>query len=150
MPQEPEHPLEIISYISLAREELADYDLELLLRSARRANRKNGITGSLLYRDGTFIQVFEGPTDKTEILYEKIKIDRRHTGLVQLFRRPIETRYFSDWSMAYKHLSDSQLNKANTYTRRLTNIAKPKADDDMGILAWVTGLVCDLSNPRFS
>lgn len=146
----PQQSLEIISYISLASDDLADQDLERLLRSARIANEKNGITGSLLYRDGTFVQVFEGPADKTASLYANIKTDPRHTGIVQLFRRPIEKRYFSEWTMAYKHLSDAQLCKAHSLTQEIANKTQTKPDDDMGILGWVTGLVCNLSNPRFS
>jgi hypothetical protein len=58
----------------------------------------------LLYDDGSFLQVLEGPRQAVETLFEKIKADRRHEQIVLLSSREIEEREFSDWQMGFVRL----------------------------------------------
>ena len=71
-----------------------------ILATSRRNNARDGITG-LLYADGVrFMQVLEGPNDKVEAAYARIKPDQRHRAAVVLSRREIEEREFGPWDMA--------------------------------------------------
>ena len=71
-----------------------------ILRASRRNNGRDGITG-LLYGDGVrFMQVLEGPADKVEAAYARIKGDPRHRAAVILSRRSIQEREFGPWDMA--------------------------------------------------
>ena len=84
-------------YISTANEEP---DSDTILRTSRRNNARDGLTG-LLYSDGVrFMQALEGPADKVERAYARIKVDPRHRAAVVLSRRDIEAREFGQWHMA--------------------------------------------------
>lgn len=76
-------------------------ELAELLDQARRHNPQVGVTGLLLYCNGCFMQVLEGPVDAVEALYKRIAKDPRHRSLIQLSMEPISERDFGNWSMAY-------------------------------------------------
>ncbi len=59
----------------------------------------------LLYRDGNFLQVLEGPAGVVDSLIQKIKRDPRHNGVILMSRKAIEERQFGDWSMAFRNMS---------------------------------------------
>ena len=73
---------------------------EILARS-RVNNSRMGVTGALLYRDGYFIQVLEGPCDAVEAVFERIQQDPRHDEVNLLMFGPVERRGFPVWSMEY-------------------------------------------------
>jgi len=98
-----------ISYISSATAPMSTEDLLVLLRQCRENNAGRGVTGMLLYANGTFLQVLEGPDQVIDDLVEIIKKDSRHTNIKMLYRKPIERRQYSDWSMGFKRLSDQDL-----------------------------------------
>jgi hypothetical protein len=71
-----------------------------ILRTSRRNNGRDSITG-LLYADGVrFMQALEGPQEAVEAAYQRIKEDPRHRAPVILSRREVDTREFGDWEMA--------------------------------------------------
>lgn len=142
--------LEMISYISLASSEPTEKELEDMLNEARVQNKENQITGSLLYRDGTYIQVFEGPAEKTESLYNKILSDSRHHKVVTLFRRPTQKRYFKDWTMAFRPLSSQELRDAKGYAESLQLSREDPQDATTEILNWIKSLIADFNPPNSS
>jgi uncharacterized membrane protein (DUF373 family) len=84
-------------------------DLLALLQQCRENNAGRGVTGMLLYANGTFLQVLEGPEQVIDDLVDIIKKDLRHANIQMLYRKPIERRQYSDWSMGFKRLSDKDL-----------------------------------------
>lgn len=94
-----------ITYASTCRNLFAEKELNNLLEKSRAANLKNGITGLLAYKDGNFMQSFEGPEQKITELMLKISQDTRHFGIIILLKGFGERREFSNWSMAYLNLS---------------------------------------------
>jgi hypothetical protein len=71
-----------------------------ILRTSRRNNGRDSITG-LLYADGVrFMQALEGPQEAVEAAYQRIKEDPRHRAPVILSRREVDSREFGDWEMA--------------------------------------------------
>lgn len=136
--------LEMISYVSLARKTPKESDLQKMLVEARNQNKANKITGSLLYRDGTYVQVFEGPRTATEKLYQKIQTDDRHHQVVTLFRRPTRKRYFKDWTMAYRTLTPGELKEAQDYAQTLQLETTEPDDPTREILNWIKSLVSDI------
>jgi uncharacterized membrane protein (DUF373 family) len=98
-----------ISYISAATDAMSTQGLLALLQQSRDNNADNGITGMLLYGNGTFLQVLEGDERAVDTLIDKIKKDPRHTNLKMLHRKTIERRQYSDWSMGFKRISDKEL-----------------------------------------
>jgi hypothetical protein len=95
-----------ISYISAATDAMSTQGLLALLQKSRDNNADNGITGMLLYGNGTFLQVLEGDKPVVDALITKIQNDPRHTTLKMLHRKTIERRQYSDWSIGFKRVSD--------------------------------------------
>lgn len=57
-----------------------------LLQRARLANARAGIGGMLLYHDGLFMQMLEGPLAAVDALYARIAADVRHCEVRLLVR----------------------------------------------------------------
>ncbi|SPO34781.1 uncharacterized protein PSFLO_00252 [Pseudozyma flocculosa] len=87
----------------VSREEISD-----ILQHSRRNNARRGITGLLLYRDGSFVQFLEGPAHEVDGVYQKIEADPRHRGIVRILRKTVEKRDFSKWEMAFRDLDLSR------------------------------------------
>jgi hypothetical protein len=91
-----------IIYVSTSTRLYNNDELADLLSKSRINNAKANITGMLLYSMGTFFQVLEGEEEKLTALYEKIKKDERHRGLIKLKSGKLANRLFPDWSMGFK------------------------------------------------
>ena len=76
-------------------------DIGSILATSRRNNARDGITGGLLFSEGCFAQVLEGPLDAIESAFERIQCDERHSDVTVLQSGPIATRDFPDWTMAF-------------------------------------------------
>ncbi|MGJ0516461.1 MAG: phosphate-starvation-inducible PsiE family protein [Methylomicrobium sp.] len=98
-----------LSYISTATRPMTTDDLTDILRVARARNADKGITGMLLYSNGTFVQVLEGEEDDLNALLEVIKHDSRHTALHVLEKKQIARREYPDWTMGFKRLGREDL-----------------------------------------
>jgi Sensors of blue-light using FAD len=99
-----------VVYASAALAPLSELELTQLLMRARANNTRRGVTGLLLYIDGSFLQVLEGEDHVVEALLARIARDPRHDRVSILLRRPIEQRQYSEWAMGFvspKHLTAS-------------------------------------------
>lgn len=91
--------LETVVYISSASETIDSAGIEALLKEAHSNNLVHGITGVLLYEDGSFLQVLEGPGQILDRLLSAIEKDSRHKGMIVTYRASIESRAFWNWGM---------------------------------------------------
>ena len=89
-----------LAYLSTATVSFTQRDLDDILAASHRNNRLRNVTGMLCYYDGSFLQFLEGGEKEVDATYGHIASDPRHTGLIPLYRREIQQRLFSDWSMA--------------------------------------------------
>jgi len=94
-------PLLQVIYESKASRSFSEAEVEALLAASRTSNTRKGITGLLLYRNGTFTQVLEGGELEVRALLEKIQRDPRHQSFSIRLEQFIENRSFPNWSMAY-------------------------------------------------
>ncbi len=76
-------------------------DIRSILAASRRNNARDGVTGALLFSQGCFAQVLEGPLDAVESAFERIQCDERHSDVTVLQSGPVTARDFPDWSMAF-------------------------------------------------
>ena len=83
-------------YVSSAVEYFDEAALEELLAQARANNARLGITGLLLYGEGAFLQLLEGPRQSVESLYATIREDPRHTLCLVLDEEAHVPRLFGD------------------------------------------------------
>ncbi len=76
-------------------------EIDRILATSRQNNRRDGITGALLFSEGWFAQVLEGPADTLESTFERIQCDERHQKVTVLQSGVIDAREFPEWSMAF-------------------------------------------------
>ncbi len=88
-------------YASAATVDFSSDDLQQLLRVARENNESLGISGMLLFHEGSFLQVLEGEEKDVVALYDKIAKDDRHTNARVLLKAEIDERSFGDWKMGF-------------------------------------------------
>jgi hypothetical protein len=104
-----------LAYVSTATQLMSNEDLKRLLEQSREFNAENDVTGMLLYKDRSFLQVLEGSEDVLIPLYDRIRRDSRHEKVKTLFMTDVPRRDFSDWSMGFKNLDGSDLSKLPGY-----------------------------------
>ncbi len=108
-----------IIYVSTASEPFGRAELVKLLRQSVRRNMQSGITGLLLYKDGSFMQVLEGEERAVVALYSKISRDPRHHHVIPLIHEPIEQRNFPNSAMAFRDLNAAELRNLAGYSEFL-------------------------------
>ena len=90
-----------LAYESQASVPLTAPDLLDLLGQSRANNARLGLTGILLYRHGTFLQVLEGPRGQVDDLYATIERDPRHHEVSTVLAEDRRGRRFPDWTMGF-------------------------------------------------
>lgn len=98
-----------VTYLSRATAPLSADALLALLSQCHRNNTASGLTGMLLFGNGTFLQAIEGEEAAVDALLDRIAKDPRHTDLKILRREAITTRQFADWSMGFERVTDGTL-----------------------------------------
>ncbi len=88
-------------YASRATGPMEEADLDELLRRARAKNQTLGVTGVLLYHEGSFLQVLEGPRRIVARLLAQIDEDPRHDRIRLLRHQEIAVRRFETWAMGF-------------------------------------------------
>lgn len=114
-------------YVSSATGPLNERDLECLVAEIVLVNASFGVTGVLLYHDGSFFQYLEGHRQGLDSAYERIKRSPLHRGLIELFQEPVERRYFETWHMGVTgRLSSPSLKGRNDRWLQECERLKPK------------------------
>ena len=90
-----------VTYVSVADPLIGDDDIAAILVSACRNNARDELTGALVYNGHNFLQLLEGPDEKVEACLAAIRRDPRHSGMIEVRRRAVETRDFGEWAMLY-------------------------------------------------
>jgi hypothetical protein len=115
-----------LSYASTQTGPLSALDLISLLKQARQSNKQQNITGVLLHRDDSFLQVIEGEKQAVLNLFEVIKKDPRHKRVEVLSEDPIEEREFSDWQMGFLELDDVDVRLLPGFSNFLNETDSPR------------------------
>ncbi len=97
--------LQQLIYMSVSGKELSSEDLEQILNASRRNNVEKNITGLLVVKGNTFLQVLEGESETIKPLFQKLKEDQRHHDISIISWEVIEKRDFPQWSMGFKNLA---------------------------------------------
>lgn len=105
-----------IVYTSTASVSFSRVELMALLKGSFERNTRAGITGLLLYQDGSFMQVLEGEEPVVKALFAKICRDPRHHSIIPLIREQIEERNFPGSAMAFRDLDASELREQPGYS----------------------------------
>lgn len=92
-----------------------------ILKSARRFNLSNDITGMLCEGSGKFIQYLEGDRAAINKLYAKLMLDWRHKDLIILDHAEIEERSYKDWSMGFVSIRNDDVLKLLEKSTQMRN-----------------------------
>ena len=96
-----DNPLIQLCYVSTAVRLMSRDGLTEILQSAGRNNAQRNITGLLLYKDMSFLQIIEGRAADVHELFDTIGTDPRHHRVSLLFETEIEQREFGEWAMGF-------------------------------------------------
>jgi hypothetical protein len=88
-----------VAYVS--RSLATPSQVQRILATSRSNNSASDITGALLFSGGFFAQVLEGSPEPVAALMTAISADPRHEGVTLLLDKPVDSRRFPDWSLAY-------------------------------------------------
>jgi len=94
-------PITQLVYVSVASQEFSVGQLAELLAAARAQNTRIGVTGLLLYHEGSFLQLLEGPSEAVDATFRRIERDPRHSDVHVLLRGRVPAREFDGWSMGF-------------------------------------------------
>ena len=100
-----------VTYLSQEALPLSSDAVLGLLTQCHRNNTDRGLTGMLLFGNGTFLQTLEGEAEVVDGLMEKISRDPRHTGMKVLRRETITERLYSHWSMGFERVTEKTLSE---------------------------------------
>jgi hypothetical protein len=98
-----------LAYVSSTCRLLTGPEIADLLIKSRASNARLGITGILLYKAGSVLQVLEGGEAEVTALFAAIERDPRHRSLVLLFKKPVDGPDFPDWRMAFRDLNSKEV-----------------------------------------
>lgn len=136
----PSGALHRIVYMSTAVGVLRAEELDRIYLRAKSVNARAGITGLLLFYEGAFVQAVEGPAAGVASLMERIRRDRRHSGLLTLEAGSCVERTFPDSPMhfvAARNLTTgekqafSDLRQAVSATSHMVGAPAPGADNGL-------------------
>lgn len=77
------------------------WEIDAILEQSQFNNARAGVTGALVFNDGVFGQVLEGPMDAVEETFERIQPDPRHCDVTVLELKKVEELSFPRWSMGF-------------------------------------------------
>lgn len=117
-----------LAYESQASVPLTAPDLLDLLEQSRENNARSGVTGILLYRHGTFLQVLEGPHAAVDALYATIAHDPRHRDVSTVLVEDRVERRFPDWTMGFADVA-GELSDVDGFNDVLTTVQGPDGQE---------------------
>jgi Sensors of blue-light using FAD len=94
--------LERIVYVSRATPGTRLEAVFGIIRQAHSANAKAGLSGALIFLDGGFAQVLEGPRAPLAAAFARIALDRRHEAVELRARERALCRLFQGQAMALR------------------------------------------------
>jgi hypothetical protein len=100
--------LSTVVYRSRAVTPLTSRELYELALAAQVRNRRDSITGLVLYDNSRFFQWLEGPTEKIAGIMRDIRNDPRHTDVEVLDDHTCTVRSFASWDMKLATLGGRQ------------------------------------------
>ena len=105
-----------ICYLSDAREGITKEEIQEIFDKSEENNNECNIKGILLFRMNKFFQVLEGEKELLIELYDKIKKDKRHHNIYEVYNRKTAKLIFFKYDSQFKVIKDGkQLEKVHEY-----------------------------------
>lgn len=90
-----------ILYISSLVKDYTTTELDIIMKSFKENNLKNGITGLIIVSKRNVMQFIQGEKDNLNKLWTNIKVDNRHKNVRIILEGEIDYTLYSDWSLKY-------------------------------------------------
>ena len=113
-------------YCSRATEGVDDVEVGRIVEAAQRSNFTRGITGVLVFSNGVFFQLIEGPAVQIQKLIATLHLDPRHCDVVSLdWSEDRRERLYPNWEMERVEADDIRavLNDALVSSEDQANVA---------------------------
>jgi Sensors of blue-light using FAD len=94
-------------YSSVATQEFWPEDLFALVEKTRQKNAARAITGMLLFHEGEFLQLLEGPEQAVRDCFAIIERDPRHTSIKVAMTSSPGQRDFPEWTMGFEQVEEA-------------------------------------------
>jgi len=130
-------------YTCALQADVSPAEVHEIAKSSRSRNMKLGLTGILLCKDGSVLQVLEGEKTVVTELYDRIEKDPRVKNSLVLIKRMTPTREFPNWSMGYRNADIDETSfhlTATTLSDAMPQDLSPELDTIGSIFARVNGL----------
>jgi len=128
-------------YVSNRKSNCTEEEIGKILASCKKNNPPLQITGVLLYSDTKFIQMVEGDAKVITGLYDKIKLDNRHSNTMMISYGPIKEKSFPSWHMGARKIAGNQVDFKTNITKEdqevfnsLLNGREEKGEKVLGLL----------------
>jgi hypothetical protein len=95
-----------VIYIAAAAPEISEHDTAEFLKEARKANRKNDVSGMMLYVGGSILLLLEGEAHKVDAAFQEIVASKREMRAI--LREPVAEREFPDWIMGFEAVAPAE------------------------------------------
>jgi hypothetical protein len=92
-------------YVSVTPSTLSEHDTVQFLTKARKVNRKNDVSGMMLYTDGRLLLLLEGQAASVDLACSTIFSDREYQ---MLLREPIAEREFPEWTLGFETVESAE------------------------------------------
>ena len=103
--------LHTILYISTMKIDYSNDSIKKLLEIFTSNNKKNNISGLMLYYERNIIQCIEGSKEDVYRLYNNVENDQRHFNIIKVIDEQISKRNFINWDLAFKEISYDEFQK---------------------------------------
>lgn len=90
-----------VIYRSQAHQAQDQHEILDILRKSQINNQRKQISGLLVFRDGQYLQLLEGPTAAVDALFAVISQDPRHHDIQVIDQRLVESLLMPTWAMGY-------------------------------------------------
>ena len=122
-----------IIYVSKAADNVGHEDILNILTQSWKFNHNSYISGMLVYDNGHFIQLIQGPINTIDKLFARISKDPRHHDIKKLGEEKLHLREFNEQEIAEsiyqaldiehgKALYDAEYSNAKTLLLELKNV----------------------------
>ena len=101
--------------------------VDAIVATSRSRNQALDVTGALVFTEKQFAQYLEGPADAVRELMASIEADSRHGDLRVIFDKPLVSRRFPAWALAYAGPSTFVAGHVLTVAEATTSSREAKA-----------------------
>ncbi|WP_156680081.1 BLUF domain-containing protein [Sphingomonas profundi] len=110
-----------ICYTSEARSPDDQQQFAEIVSISAALNKRDGVTGLLLWDGLLFLQALEGPDEAVSECYARIARDVRHFQIRVIFNTEIDHREFGHWSMTQRTLGRENTREFEQEVKALVN-----------------------------